>query len=89
MYRSNPVLMSLVTILRIPFIWGFIGLVIGAILGANDLAIWLVAILLISFLVFMKFSGPAKDDGEGSLFAGGSAIMLAWIVGFIIRGVLL
>ena len=89
MYRSNPVLMSLVTILRIPFIWGFIGLVIGAILGANDLAIWLVAILLISFLVFMKFSGPAKDDGEGSLFAGGSVIMLAWIVGFIIRGILL
>ena len=81
--------MSLVTILRIPFIWGLFGLFIGAILGANDLAIWLVAILLISFLVFMKFSGPAKDDGEGSLFAGGSAIMLAWIVGFIIRGVLL
>ena len=61
------------------------GLIVGAVLGANDLSVWLIAILMIAFLVFMKLTGPAQKGGEGSLFAGGSLLMIGWILGFSIR----
>ena len=77
--------MSVYGVLRIPYIWGLVGLIVGAVLGANDLSVWLIAILMISFLVFMKLTGPAQKGGEGSLFAGGSLLMIGWILGFSIR----
>jgi|TARA_Y100000814_G_C12058949_1_gene308823 hypothetical protein len=77
--------MSVYGVLRIPYIWGLVGLIVGAVLGANDLSVWLIAILMIAFLVFMKLTGPAQKGGEGSLFAGGSLLMIGWILGFSIR----
>ena len=77
--------MSVYGVLRIPYIWGLVGLIVGAVLGANDLSVWLIAILMIAFLVFMKLTGPAQKGGEGSLFAGGSLLMVGWILGFSIR----
>ena len=77
--------MSVYGVLRIPYIWGLVGLIVGAVLGANDLSVWLIAILMIAFLVFMKVTGPAQKGGEGSLFAGGSLLMIGWILGFSIR----
>ena len=77
--------MSVYGVLRIPYIWGLVGLIVGAVLGANDLSVWLIAILMIAFLVFMKLTGPTQKGGEGSLFAGGSLLMIGWILGFSIR----
>ena len=77
--------MSVYGVLRIPYIWGLVGLIVGAVLGANDLSVWLIAILMIAFLVFMKLTGPAQKGGEGSLFAGGSLLMIGWMLGFSIR----
>ena len=77
--------MSVYGVLRIPYIWGLVGLIVGAVLGANDLSVWLIAILMIAFLVFMKLTGPAQKGGLGSLFAGGSLLMIGWILGFSIR----
>ena len=77
--------MSVYGVLRIPYIWGLVGLIVGAVLGANDLSVWLIAILMMAFLVFMKLTGPAQKGGEGSLFAGGSLLMIGWILGFSIR----
>ena len=77
--------MSVYGVLRIPYIWGLVGLIVGAVLGANDLSVWLIATLMIAFLVFMKLTGPAQKGGEGSLFAGGSLLMIGWILGFSIR----
>lgn len=81
--------MSFLNVLRIPFVWGFFGLAVGAIFGAENLSVWIIALMLPAFFLFMKFTGPASDEGEGSLFAGGSLLMVAWIVGFMIRGVFL
>ena len=77
--------MSVYGVLRIPYIWGLVGLIVGAVLGANDLSVWLIAILMIAFLVFMKLTGPAQKGGEGPLVAGGSLLMIGWILGFSIR----
>ena len=81
--------MSVYVVLRIPYIWGLLGLIVGAVLGANDLSVWLIAILMVAFLVFMKLTGPAKREGEGSLFAGGSLLMIGWILGFAIRSIVI
>lgn len=82
-------MMSFLNVLKIPFVWGFFGLAVGAIFGAEGVSVWIIAVMLSAFLLFMKFSGPARDDGEGSLFAGGGLLMVAWIVGFMLRGVFL
>jgi hypothetical protein len=37
----------------------------------------------------MKLSGPAEGKNEGSIFAGGPLLMLAWILGFMLNGLLL
>ena len=79
--------MSVYGVLRIPYIWGLVGLIVGAVLGANDLSVWLIAIFMIAFLVFMKVTGPAQKGGEGRLFAGGSLLMIGWMLGFSIRSI--
>mgnify|MGYP001461542957 FL=1 len=81
--------MSVFVVLRIPYVWGLLGLIVGAVLGANDLSVWLIAILMVAFLVFMKLTGPAGREGEGSLFAGGSLLMIGWILGFAIRSIVI
>ena len=81
--------MSVYVVLRIPYIWGLLGLIVGAVLGANDLSVWLIAILMVAFLVFMKLTGPVDRGGEGNLFAGGSLLMIGWIFGFAIRSIVI
>ena len=67
--------------------WGVVGLAIGLALGANTVAVWLVAIGMFAFLAYLSVHGPARRATEGALFAAGSVFMVAWIVGFIIRGI--
>ena len=78
--------MYLLTVLRFPFVWGLFGFIVGAFLGANNISVILVTLLLIGFFVFMKLSGPAEEKNEGLLFAGGPVLMLAWILGFMVKG---
>lgn len=68
--------------------WGVVGFVIGLALGVNDLSVWLLAIGLGLFIVYLALHGPAKRESEGSLFAAGGVFMMAWIAGFIFRGLL-
>ena len=67
--------------------WGVVGLAIGLALGANSVAVWLVAIGMFAFLAYLSAHGPARRATEGALFATGPVFMVAWIVGFIIRGI--
>jgi uncharacterized membrane protein len=66
--------------------WGVVGAVIGFALGVNTASVWLVAIGLGAFLVYLARHGPAKQETEGSLFAAGVVFMVAWMFGFIVRG---
>ena len=67
--------------------WGVVGLAIGLALGAGDVAIWLVAAGMFAFLAYLAAHGPARRATEGALFAAGPVFMIAWIVGFAIRGI--
>ena len=80
---------EVINILKLPYIWGGVGVLLGAGLGANDLSIWILAILLSLFFFTMKMAGPAQEGKEGKLFAGGSLLMLGWILAFSIRGILI
>ena len=68
--------------------WGVVGFIIGLALGVNDLSVWLVAIGLGLFIAYLALHGPAKRKTEGSLFAAGGVFMMAWMAGFIARGLL-
>lgn len=68
--------------------WGVIGFIIGLALGVNDLSVWLLAIGLGLFIVYLALHGPARRESEGSLFAAGGVFMMAWMAGFILRGLL-
>jgi len=61
---------------------------IGMFKGLPARAIHLGFALLLAFLVVVKISGPAREESEGFLFSGGSALMLAWILGFAVKGIL-
>tara|TARA_A100001037_G_scaffold68881_1_gene61329 strand:+ start:4440 stop:4688 length:249 start_codon:yes stop_codon:yes gene_type:complete len=80
---------EVINILKLPYIWGGAGVLLGAGLGANDLSIWILAILLGLFFFTMKITGPAKQGKEGKLFAGGSLLMIGWILAFSVRGILI
>lgn len=69
--------------------WGLIGFAIGIALGVTTLSVSLIAIGLGLFAVFLALNGPARRESEGHLFAGGGAFIIAWLVGFVIRGVAL
>ena len=68
--------------------WGIAGFIIGIALGVNDLSVWLVAIGLGAFIAYVALHGPARRETEGGLFAAGGVFIVAWIAGFVARGLL-
>ena len=69
-----------------PISWAVVGFVIGLVLGVNTISVWLIAIGLGFFLLYLKLHGDAKNETEGWLFASGPIFIVAWIVGFVVRG---
>ena len=78
--------MSLIKRLDSWITWGIVGVIIGLSLGVNTASVWLVAIGLGGFLVYLSVHGPAKWETEGSLFAAGGVFMMGWTLGFVVRG---
>ena len=69
-----------------PLPWAVIGFAIGAALGVTTLSMWLVAAGLGIFLVYLWLHGAASQRTEGWLFASGPVYMMAWLAGFVVRG---
>ena len=65
------------------------GFAIGLALGVNDISVWLVAAGLGLFVVYLALHGPARRETEGALFASGGVFMMAWVAGFVVRGLVL
>ena len=63
--------------------------VVGAALGVTTVSTWLVAIGLGAYLFYLWTRGPVRKKAEGWLFATGPTIMMSWVAGFIVRGVVL
>ncbi len=66
-----------------------VGVVIGAALGVNQTSVVLVAVGLGAFIAYLSLHGSANRETEGRLFASGGVFMIAWLLGFVIRGIVL
>ncbi len=80
--------MTLLRIIDSPYAWGAVGFAIGASLGVTAVSVWLVAIGLGGFVLYLRLHGPANDATEGALFAAGPAFILGWVLGFMVRGLI-
>ena len=79
--------MSLPQIIDSPASWAIAGFAIGFALGVNFPSVLLVAIGLGLFVVYLRVHGPAKQETESRLFAGGPTFVVAWLVGFVLHGI--
>ena len=80
--------MSRLRWLDTPATWALGGLAVGLGLGVNDASVWLVAAGLGAFLIYLWLHGPAEAETETRLFAGGPALLVGWLIGFIIHGLI-
>ena len=71
-----------------PFTWAIAGLAIGFGLGVNTASVWLMAIGLGAFMVYLSLHGPTRRETEGWLLAAGPAFILSWLLGFSVRGLI-
>jgi hypothetical protein len=77
--------MPLTRIIDSPFPWAVAGFVVGLALGVTTLSVWLLAIGLGAFLLYLRLHGPARRSREGWLFAAGPTLMMSWVLGFVVR----
>ena len=69
-----------------PISWAVVGFIIGLALGVNFASVALVAIGLAAFILYVFMHGPAKSQTEGKLFAASPIFIVAWMVGFVVHG---
>ena len=67
--------------------WAAIGFAIGLTLGVTYVSVWLLVVGLVAFVVYLKLNGEAAPETEGRLFAGGATLMMSWLIGFVVHGV--
>ena len=79
--------MSLLRLKDYPATWAVAGFAIGLGLGVNSASVWLIAVALGAFILNLRLNGPAEWKTEGRLFSGGAALMLSWLVGFVVHGI--
>jgi hypothetical protein len=58
---------------------------LGLALGVTTLSIWLVTLGLVAHLVNMNRHAAGRR--EGWLFATGPSLMMAWVLGYVVRGI--
>ena len=81
--------MAILGYLDNPIPWAIIGFIIGAALGVNFVSVVLVAVGLGAFVLYMFLHGPAKRETEGKLFAACPVFIVAWMLGFVVRALVL
>ena len=79
---------SLQRVLDSPISWAVSGFAIGLGLGVNAASAWLAAAGLGLFVVYLGVHGSAESESESRLFAAGPVFMMAWLVGFVVHGLI-
>ena len=80
--------MSRLRWLDTPATWALGGLAVGLGLGVNDASVWLVSAGLGGFLIYCGSTAGPETETETRLFAGGPALIVGWLVGFIIHSLI-
>ena len=66
---------------------GAVFFIVGLALGVTALSVWLLAAGHGGFIAYLWIRGPARQGREGWLFAVGLTVLMSWVAGFIVRGV--
>ena len=85
-FAWGPQSYSIDGILDWPGSWAFVGLILGLALAVSIASAWLITLAFIGYLVNLNRHKTVGKD-EGWLFSTGPALMMAWILGFVIRGI--
>ena len=67
---------------------GALFFIVGLALGVTTLSVWLLAAGFGGFVAYLWVRGPARQGREGWLIAFGPTLLVSWIAGFVVRGVL-
>ena len=91
MYPSYIVFgnVSVMRVIDSPLSWAIAGFLIGFGLGVTTVSTWLVAIGLGGFLGYLALHREARHESEGWLFASGPVFMMSWVLGFVVKGLVL
>ena len=85
-FFSGYFAMSINRLIDSPLSWAIAGFFIGLALGVTSASMWLVAIGLGGFLLYLRLHGPADPAKEGLLFAAGPVFIASWLTGFVVQG---
>ena len=69
------------------FVAAAMGFVVGLALGVTSASVWLLTIGLGGFVVYLWLRGSARRNTEGWLFSTGPVLIMSWLVGFVVHGV--
>ena len=78
--------MSIKTFIDSPFTWFAGGEVLGLALGVTTASAWLLVLALVAFAFNLRRHSPSSNR-EGWNFASGPAILMGWVLGFVIKGI--
>ena len=69
------------------FVAAAAGFAVGLALGVTSASVWLLTLGLGGFLVYLWLRGGARRNTEGWLFSTGPVLIMSWLVGFVVHGV--
>ncbi|MCH2305945.1 MAG: hypothetical protein MK334_03360 [SAR202 cluster bacterium] len=69
--------------------FGIGSILVGMLLGVTSLSTWIISIALFSFMIYVSLRGNPRNKTEGWIFATGPIIIVGWIIGFMIKDILL
>ncbi|MBI4298523.1 MAG: hypothetical protein HY666_02030 [Chloroflexi bacterium] len=78
--------MSINSIVDSPLTWLVAGVALGLGLGVTTASAWLLVLALVAFALNLKRHNPLTRR-EGWIVAAGPAVMMGWVLGFMIRGI--
>ena len=79
----------LIRIVDSPAPWAIGGLILGLALGVTTISVWILCAAFGGYIAYFKLHGDPKDETEWLLVAAGPALLVAWVVGFMIKGMFL
>ena len=66
---------------------GAVFFIVGLALGVTALSVWLLTAGFGGFVAYLWIRGDARHGREGWLVAFGPAMLMSWVAGFVVRGI--
>jgi hypothetical protein len=85
-FRLGPNSFSILDLVDWPVSWGVLGVLIGLGLGVSTISGLLLSLGFVGYAAYIILRDLREH--EGSIFSTGPTLMISWILGFFIRGLI-